>query len=125
MKCAPAARRTSLSDMPSPDFYIKFSVSFHVNATPLPVKSSPGGKDLSISSSVLSRDTSHGLWRQRRLKISVQRNARLVAPAPVITEGLVDRLILVGGIWRRLAAWRIRPEAQVLQCPPDPPGPRR
>jgi len=68
---------------------------------------------------VSSRTIFPGLWRQRSLKISVQRDARLVVPASAIIEGLVDRLALVGGIGWRLAAWRVRPEAQVLQYPPD------
>ena len=70
-----------------------------------------------------SRLSFPGLSRQQRLKISVQRDAaRLVEPAPAILEGLADRLILIAGIGRRLAAWRVRPDAQGLHYPPEPLG---
>ena len=95
MRCAPAARRTALPDLPSPDCSLKFSGSFHITAPPLLVKPRPGEEDLSSPSLVCSRHSSPGLAHQHRLKISVQRDARFVVPAPAIIEGLVDRLILV------------------------------
>ena len=123
MRCASAARRTALTDLPSPECSLKLSGSFHVTAPPLLVKPRPGEKELSSPSSVCSRHSSPGISRQHRLKISVQRDAaRLVVPAPAIIEGLADRLILIVGIGRRLAAWRVRPEAQGLRYPPDPLG---
>ena len=123
MKCAPAARRTALPDLPSPDFSLNFSGCFDTTAPPLPVKPRPGEKELSSPNSTQSARTPPWPCHRTLLKnLSVQRDARLVVPAPTIIEGLVGRLILVVGIGRRLAAWRVRPEAQVLQYPPDPLG---
>ena len=95
MRCAPAARRTALPELPSPESSLKCSGLFHITAPLIPVKPRPGKKELSSPSSVCSRHSSPGFAHQHRLKISVQRDARLVVPAPAIIEGLVDRLILV------------------------------